>query len=150
MNWLILRGFLVDGKTDAATAMFKNGLKIYPLAQAGKAPAMEFISGSGKVFNTIHANTYEFYEELHAVIEREPVSLPDAELRGLFASIGIQKGKPFAPDARMKKILTEAVAIGNATARALVFQPRSQDSTVYPNSTLEIHLCRWQPRMAQR
>ena len=134
-NWVILRGFLVDGKTDAATAMFKNGLKVYPLAQAGKAPAMEFISGSEKVFNTIHANTYEFYEELHAVMEREPVSLPDAELRGLFASIGIQKGKPFAPDARMKRILTEAVAIGNATARALVFRPRSKDSPVYPNST---------------
>ena len=134
-NWVILRGFLVDGKTDAATAMFKNGLKVYPLAQAGKAPAMEFVSGSGKVFNTIHANTYEFYEELHAVMEREPVSLPDAELRGLFASIGIQKGKPFAPDARMKKILTEAVAIGNATARAMVFRPRSKDSSVYPNST---------------
>ncbi len=31
VNWLILRGFLVDGKPDAANAMFKNGLKIYPL-----------------------------------------------------------------------------------------------------------------------
>ena len=77
-NWVILRGFLVDGKTDAATAMFKNGLKVYPLAQAAKPPAMEFVSGSEKVFNTIHANTYEFYEELHAVMEREPVSMPDA------------------------------------------------------------------------
>ena len=31
VNWLILRGFLVDGKPDAASAMFKNSLKIYPL-----------------------------------------------------------------------------------------------------------------------
>jgi hypothetical protein len=31
VNWLVLRGFLVDGKPDAANAMFKNGLKIYPL-----------------------------------------------------------------------------------------------------------------------
>jgi hypothetical protein len=37
-----------------------------------------------------------------------------------FAAIGIKKGQPFEPDARMKKILTEAVAIGNATARARV------------------------------
>ena len=33
--------------------------------------------------------------------------------------IGIIKGKPFNPDARMRKILTDAVAIGDATARAI-------------------------------
>lgn len=43
----------------------------------------------------------------------------DPELRGLLSSIGIQKGKEFAPDERMKTILTEAVAVGNATARAI-------------------------------
>lgn len=134
-NLVCLRGLLVDGKPDAATAMFKNGLKIYPLAQAGRAPAMDFINGSGKVFNTIHANTFEFYEELHRVIEREPVSMLEPELRGLFAAIGIQKGKPFAPDARMKQILIEAVAIANATARALTFRPRMEDAPRYPNSS---------------
>src|SRR5882724_9922852 len=30
-----------------------------------------------------------------------------------------REGKPFAPDARMKKILSEAAAVGNATVRAL-------------------------------
>lgn len=31
---------------------------------------------------------------------------------GLLASIRIEKGKPFAPDERMKAILTDAVAVG--------------------------------------
>ena len=35
VNWLILRGFLVDGKTDAAVKMFKTGLKVYPPKSAG-------------------------------------------------------------------------------------------------------------------
>ena len=39
--------------------------------------------------------------ELAHVIEREPVGLIDPELRGLFAAIGIQKGKEFAPDGRI-------------------------------------------------
>lgn len=134
VNWLILRGFLVDGKTDAATTMFKNGLKVYPLAKADNPPKMKFISGSGTFYNTIHANNYDFYEELHTVIEREPVSMLDPELRGLFASIGIEKGKPFNPDERMKKILTEAVSIGNATARAIVFRPRMEGVYYYPDS----------------
>jgi len=134
INWLALRGFLVDGKPDAATKMWKEGLKIYPLAKAANPPAMEFISGSKKKFNTIHANNYEFYEELHTVLEREPIEMLDPELRGLFASIGIQKGKPFAPDARMKKILNDAVAVGNATARALLWYERDESAFLYKNS----------------
>ena len=50
----------------------------------------------------------------------------DAETRGLFASIGMEKGKPFAPDARMKRILVDAVAIANAAARAIVWYPRTE------------------------
>lgn len=134
VNWLILRGFLVDGKPDAAAKMFESGLKVYPLSGKKNPPKMQFVSGSRKFFNTIHANNYDFYEELHAVVDREPVSMLEPELRGIFASIGIEKGKPFAPDERMKKILTEAVAIGNATARALSFRPRFNDASVYPGS----------------
>mgnify|MGYP001179586161 CR=1 FL=1 len=134
VNWLILRGFLVNGKPDTATRMFENGLKVYPLVEKENPPKMEFTSGSRKFFNTIHANNYDFYEELHTVIEREPVSMLEPELHGIFASIGIEKGKPFAPDERMKKILVDAVAIGNATARALSFRPRFKDARYYPDS----------------
>ena len=134
VNWLILRGFLVDGKTDAANKMFMTGVKVYPLKQSSDPPEMKFISGSEKAFNTIHANSFEFYKELHHVIDREPVSMLDPELRGLFASIGIQKGKPFAPDARMKEILTDAVAVGNATARAIWIRSRENGTFYYENS----------------
>lgn len=134
VNWLILRGFLVDGKPDIATQMFKEGLKVYPLSKAQNPPAMQFMSGSEKAFNTIHANTYEFFEELNEVIQREPVSFLDPELRGIFAAVGIEKGKPFVPDEREKKLLTEAVAIGNATARAIAFRPRLEGASLYENS----------------
>ncbi len=131
INWVILRGFLVDGKPDAAAQMYREGLKIYPLKDSENQPEMKFIDGSGKVFNSIHSNNYEFYEELNTVIQREPLSLIDPELRGLFASIGIQKGKEFAPDERMKTILTEAVAVGNATARATVYRTREDEAIIY-------------------
>jgi hypothetical protein len=57
----------------------------------------------------------------------------DPEIVGLFASIGIKKDQPFAPDARMQGILTDAVAVGNATARALVFAPRDERVMFYPD-----------------
>ncbi|MHC4982924.1 MAG: DUF1254 domain-containing protein [Planctomycetota bacterium] len=134
VNWVALRGFLVDGKPDAAAKMFKEGLRIYPLAKAANPPAMEFFSGSRKKFNTIHANDYHFFEELHTVIDREPIAMLDPELRGLFSSVGIQKGKPFAPDARMKKLLTEAAAVANATSRAIFWQTRDKSAFLYKDS----------------
>ena len=131
VNWMILRGFLVDGKTDTAVTMFKEGLRVYPYDQREDPPAMSFTNLSRQVVNTIHANTYAFYEELHHVIEKEPIGFLDPELRGLFAAIGIQKGKPFQPDARMKKILTDAVAVGNATARTILFRARTDEARYY-------------------
>ncbi len=130
-NWVILRGFLVDGKSDAAAKMWRDGLKIYPLKDAANPPKMEFINGSGKVFNTIHANNAEFYNELATVIQREPLSFIDPELRGQLAGIGIVKGQEFAPDARMKKILGEAIKVGNATARAIGLSPRDKNAYLY-------------------
>jgi hypothetical protein len=134
-NWMILRGFLVDGKPDAAAAMWREKLKIYPLKDAANPKPMEFVSGSGKYFNTIHSNQYSFFEELNDVIQREPISFISPELRGQAAAIGIVKGKPFAPDARMKKILTEAVEVANATARTISFNPRDKRAYLYPNSS---------------
>lgn len=133
-NWLILRGFLVDGKPDTATKMFQEGLKVYPLASSKNPPKMEFISGSNKPFNTIHANNFDFYEELWHVLQKEPIDFLDPELRGLAAAIGICKGKPFEPDARMKEILTEAVAVANVTARAIWLRPRDRSACLYENS----------------
>jgi hypothetical protein len=85
MNWLILRGFLVDGKPDFSSNLFRTGLKVYPLAKAANPPKMEFVNGSGKAFNTIHANNYQFYEELHAsrcsIPSCEDFLLPSASRR---------------------------------------------------------------------
>jgi hypothetical protein len=38
------------------------------------------------------------------------------------------------PDARWKKILSEAAAVGDATARALTYRMRDQEAFYYPNS----------------
>jgi hypothetical protein len=131
INWLILRGFLVDGAPDHAVAMFRAGLRVYPLAAAGAPPAMEFVSLSRIAFNTIHANDVEFYDEVASVIAREPIGVIDPETRGLLAAIGIHKDRPFAPDDRMRAILTDAAAVGNATARAIAFRGRDADALIY-------------------
>lgn len=131
VNWLILRGFLVDGKPDVSTAMFRDGLRVYPLSAAASPPSMEFISMSRRVVNTIHANDFDFYEELARVIAREPIGVIDAETRGLLAAIGIEKDKPFSPSPRLRAILEDAVAVGNGTARVIDFRNRDPEVLVF-------------------
>ena len=74
---------------------------------------------SGKSFNTIPPSDYGFFEMINENVQQEPATSYDVELAGQLAAIGIVKGKPFEPDARMKKILTDAAAVGNAAGRVL-------------------------------
>ena len=100
--------------------MFKEGLKIYPLKDAANPPKMNFGNMSTKAFNTIHANNFEFYEELNHVIQREPVDMIEPQLRGLFASIGIQIGGigGLAPSRRsdLARFGLRAMVAGNLAA----------------------------------
>ena len=138
--WTFMRGSIANG-IEVAVKNIKANLKVYPLGQKDNPAAMEFISGSGKPLNTIHDNDFNFYKHVNDVIQEEPLAMIDAETRGLLASIGIEKGKAFNPDERMKRILTDAVAIGNATARSIVWYPRVSGSVnnmngvqVYPDT----------------
>ncbi len=137
--WLPWRSFLVEGDPKPGIDLVKNFTKIYPLSGADKpAPALKFVDMSQKPFNTVGPADYRFWELLNQVVQEEPSDSLDEVTLGLFQSIGIQKGKPFAPDERMKKILTEAAAVGDATARAVSFHTRGRDAYYYPNSNWQV------------
>lgn len=132
-NFLFLRGSIAKG-LEPAVHNIKSGLKIYPLKDAAKPAATEFVDMSGKSFNTVFPNDLQYFEILDAMIQREPIEAIGPEVRGTIASIGIVKDKPFAPDARMKKLLTEAGTIGQASARAISYQPRISGVMIYPDT----------------
>ena len=133
-NWYLSRGFLVDGSPKGRVDIIKKHTRIYPLSQAASPPEQKFTNFSGVPHNTVHANDFGFYEELNQLVQDEPSEAMDPETMGLLASIGIEKGKKFEPDARMKKILTESAAVGNATVRALLMKSRDERTFYYPNS----------------
>ena len=65
---------------------------------------------------------------------------------GMLASVGIVKARPFAPDERVRKVLEDAVVVGNATARTIAFAPREKEGfAVYPGSWWINGL--WAPRL---
>ncbi|MDX2417685.1 MAG: DUF1254 domain-containing protein [Xanthomonadales bacterium] len=131
--WAFNRGSIAKGLEVGAKNITDN-FKVYPLSQKNAPPKMEFISSSGKSYNTVPPNDFSFYEQLNQLVQEEPAESIGLGRRSLMAAIGIEKGKPFKPDSRMKKILNEAIAIGNATARAIVWNPREKSAKVYPDS----------------
>ena len=145
------RSFM-ENKSDPkpAAELIKKATKVYPYEAGGYGtsiaeflggkgklgritppPPTVFHEGSGKAFSTLPPNDFSYYEMLNEIVQREPATSLDPELMGPLAAIGIVKGKPFAPDARMKKILTDAAALGNATSRALFMNPREAEGWVY-------------------
>jgi hypothetical protein len=133
-NLLFFRTFLKDGDPKPGVDNVKKNLRVYPLSQAANPPEMKFVDISGKAFNTIGPGDYSAFEYLNRTIQDEPSAALDPYTLGVFAAIGIEKGKPFTPDDRLKRILVEAAAVGDATTRTLTYQSRIKDAYLYPNS----------------
>jgi hypothetical protein len=133
-NWAPFRTFLVNGSTKPGVESVKEHLTIYPLADAANPSPVKFANASGVPANFVAPGDYSFWEMLDKVIQEEPSEGSDPTTLGLFASIGIQKGRPFDPDARMKTILEDAADIGAVTARTLAFKIREKHAFFYPDS----------------
>jgi len=149
------RAFLVNNDPKPTVELIRKSMKIYPytpggigtsiatalqgkvrLAQNPPIPETKFVEGSGKAVNTIPPNDYGFFEMINANVQDEPADSYDVELAGQLAAIGIVKGKPFQPDGRMKEILTDAAAVGNAAGRMLNwrYSVSHPDWSYYPGS----------------
>jgi hypothetical protein len=132
-NFLFLRGSIKDG-LKAAADNFKAGLRIYPLKDKANPAPTEFINMSGRSFSTIFPSTLEYYEILDNIVQAEPIDAVSPEVRGYMAAIGIVKGQPFKPDARMQKLLGEAATLGNAAGRSITYDPRMSGVYFYPDT----------------
>ena len=123
----------VPGTYGTAVGSFLAGQA--PLGAPAPVPETRFVEGSGKSFNTIYPNDFGYWELVHELVQEEPPEAVDPDLLGLLANVGIAHGKPFAPDTRMRKVLEDAVVIGNATARTVTFASRPEEGfAFYPDS----------------
>ncbi len=130
--WAPWRNIAVGGNIQPALDNVRKHVRLYPLSEAGKEHSeIKNINGSFEEISTIPPNTYLYWEYLNNLVQEEPAGAAGVEITGQMAAIGIVKGKPFTPDVRMQKILTEAIAVGNATARTMSFEPRDEKAYFY-------------------
>jgi hypothetical protein len=121
---------------DARTELLDK-IEIYPYAERKNPKPRGYIMPDGKPWLGAHPRGITYWERLADVINREPIAERDRFFMAMLAPLGIEKGKPFKPDARQKKILTEATLVGEAMAKANDFEKRMEDAHYVDGSQWE-------------
>jgi len=113
--------FLGVRLTDPDPAKANEALKqlqMYPYAQRDNPPKAEILDVGTKEWSGLPPRGMEYWERLNDVIQREPLEPPDTYFHAMLSPLGLERGKPFRPDTRQTKILTEAALVGEAMAKA--------------------------------
>jgi len=103
----------------------------YKLSEAGNPPRMKFISTSGVEVDLLTNEGFAYFESLARYINENPPREQDMAMLGMLETLGIAHGQPFEPEARMKKILTEAAEVGRAMAKTVAWKPRTANDILY-------------------
>jgi hypothetical protein len=127
------RSLPVNGDVRAAKERLTT-IKVYPLNAVAGWTEPRWLDVTGKKQDTTPLkweDNFAFWEVLHRTVDTEPVFDGYHDYYGELAALGIEKGKPFTPDARMKAVLERAAKIANAQMRVQSFADRRPDRVVW-------------------
>jgi hypothetical protein len=93
---------------------YARRIKLYPLAQAAKPPATTFVDAIDVVYDSTIPYGLRFFQSLDRVVQMEPWLVRDKLMIDMLKSLGIEKGKPFNPDAKTHAILKSAAREAHA------------------------------------
>lgn len=115
-----------------------NAIHAYPFAKRNNPDKMRVISPpKGVRWLGNQPRGLVYWRRLSEYINREPVQERDRLIMAMLKPLGIEKGKPFNPDARQTKILLDAAIVGEAMAKANSFHKRFDGAKYFENSHWE-------------
>lgn len=122
----------LDADVAKAEAMEK-AIRTYPWSQRDHPRPTQHIQPNGPQTATLPQGM-EYWEQLAAVINREPVDDRDRFFVAMLRPLGIERGKRFMPDERRRQLLTEGAHVGELMAKANSFDKRFPGSRYQPNA----------------
>ena len=130
--WVMVRANqTVSGVGEQAMKWYGENCALYPLKDGPRKP--NIINSSGMAAESTHPHDFQFFVNLDRMIQYEPTEAFSPAQLGLLRSLGIEKGKAFNPDERMKKIFDTAARTGEGMARAIAYRSRESEAQVYPD-----------------
>ena len=124
-------------RDPAAAEKVARSHKVYSWSQRNNPVETKFIPVGGKDWASAQPVSLDCWKYLSDVLQPEPIDARDMVMMGMLVPLGIEKGKPFSPNERQKKILTEAVRVGELMARTNAFDKRYANATVWPGKKWE-------------
>lgn len=136
------RGFFKDPKQLTEPVRVMEQTRIYPLGKEASAKPMQFPNASATPANMLYPMDGSAFEMLDRFIQHEYVDPRDFEMRGVLATLGIEKGKSFTPGARTKELMDlgakTATRMGHALAYDSVkYYPDRQWLNAFPGGSAE-------------
>ena len=102
------RSVAAPGKTTADAYRYTQKLRMYYLSEASNPPQQKFIDPINERYATLPFYDERHFQDMHAIVSVEPVNTQDKVMMGMLKSLGIEKGKPFAPDETAKRAMRQA------------------------------------------
>jgi hypothetical protein len=111
-GYALLRSIPKSGsEADVAEAVaYGKRVKLYPLSQAADQPETVFVDVVDIVYDANITYDLRFFESLNRIVQAEPWLERDKAMIDQLKSIGIEKGKPFNPDAKTQDLLNDAAS----------------------------------------
>ena len=129
-----LRPVPANGGTAEEAHAYAMQMKVYPLADAAAPKPTRFIDGYAKPYHSLPDYSASWFRELAAMINEEPVRERDKVMMGMLASIGIERGKKFEPDANLQKVLDAAIVDARAIMQKFFVTPGEALAPWWPGS----------------
>ena len=116
-------------ETDPAKAKaLMTAVRVYSYSKRENPPQNKFLTPGGKVWSQMPPRGMTYWECLATILNQETLADRDRFFLAMLRPLGIEKGEPFQPDARQKKILAEGALVGEAMAKANSFEKRFEGS----------------------
>lgn len=129
----IMFGFRTLDPDPARSGALVDAVRVYPYSDRENPTPTRLVSPDGKPWSGIQPRDLRYWELLHDIVQDEPVEERDRFPMAWLRQLGIEKGKPFAPDDRARKILQRAVEVGEVFAQANAFVKRFPGSRYWPD-----------------
>jgi hypothetical protein len=129
------RGFFKDPKQLEEPVRVMEQTRIYPLGKKDSAKPMQFPDASGVPANMLYPQDGTAFDMLARFIDHEYVDPADMYMRGMAAELGIVKGQPFAPDAKVRAVLDKAARTATRMGHVVAYTPSPllKDQLWYPD-----------------
>jgi hypothetical protein len=136
---IAVRAMPVGGNVAGAMAALRT-IKIYPLSSAANPQLTRYVDTTDKWMDgtsLLWEDNLQFWQVLHRVISAEPLVPQFLSMHGLLSELGLDKGKPFNPDARMTAILEKAAKAGRDQMLVSAFDSARRDRINWPDRKWE-------------